>query len=178
VRSTGGRPDRQFRSVSCIGTTFCEAVGVGPNGQGEVMVQVWNGATWTEVTPLGFHHFYTEFNGVSCVSTTYCAAVGDQRRAGKTFVLVASPATGQLVLRPRYPVTTDMLRSVSCVDESFCMAVGTLMMSWHGGAWSVSNQNGANGVSCVSATLCMAVGNIGHAHVKIWNGTTWTRVIV
>jgi len=87
------------------------------------------------------------------------------------------------------------LESVSCVSESWCIAVGetddgTLVLSWDGTVWTqMTSPNPANGsqvllneVSCVSESFCVAVGSyelqgtdIDLTLVLTWNGTSWTQ---
>jgi len=85
------------------------------------------------------------------------------------------------------------LESVSCVSESWCIAVGetddgTLVLSWDGTVWTqMTSPNPANGsqvllneVSCVSKSFCVAVGSYelqgtDMTLVLTWNGATWTQ---
>ena len=85
------------------------------------------------------------------------------------------------------------LESVSCVSESWCIAVGqtddgTLVLSWDGTVWTqMTSPNPANGsqvllneVSCVSESFCVAVGSYelqgtDMTLVLTWNGASWTQ---
>jgi hypothetical protein len=85
------------------------------------------------------------------------------------------------------------LESVSCVSESWCIAVGVtddgaLVLSWDGTVWTqMTSPNPANGsqvqlneVSCVSESFCVAVGSYDlqgtdMTLVLTWNGTSWTQ---
>ncbi len=59
--------------VSCVTTSFCVAVGHA-TGVG-VLIEQWNGSTWTvATTSLGQA---TDLLGVSCTSATFCQAVGN-----------------------------------------------------------------------------------------------------
>jgi hypothetical protein len=85
------------------------------------------------------------------------------------------------------------LESVSCVSESWCVAVGqtelgTLVLLWDGTVWTqMTSPNPANGsqvllneVSCVSESFCVAVGSYelqgtDMTLVLTWNGASWTQ---
>jgi hypothetical protein len=85
------------------------------------------------------------------------------------------------------------LESVSCVSESWCIAVGqtddgTLVLSWDGTVWTqMTSPNPAGGsqvllneVSCVSESFCVAVGSYelqgtDMTLVLTWNGASWTQ---
>ncbi len=85
------------------------------------------------------------------------------------------------------------LESVSCVSESWCVAVGqteagTMALLWDGTAWTqMTSPNPANGsqvllneVSCVSESFCVAVGSYelqgtDMTLVLTWNGASWTQ---
>ena len=87
----------------------------------------------------------------------------------------------------------NRLESVSCVSESWCIAVGvtddgTLVLLWDGTAWTqMTSLNPANGsqvllneVSCVSESFCVAVGSYelqgtDMTLVLTWNGASWTQ---
>ncbi|MCX6505633.1 MAG: hypothetical protein NTU96_00955 [Actinobacteria bacterium] len=87
----------------------------------------------------------------------------------------------------------NRLESVSCVSESWCIAVGvtddgTLVLSWDGTTWTqMTSPNPAGGsqvllneVSCVSESFCVAVGSYelqgtDMTLVLTWNGASWTQ---
>ena len=87
----------------------------------------------------------------------------------------------------------NRLESVSCVSESWCIAVGvtddgTLVLLWDGTAWTqMTSPNPAGGsqvllneVSCVSESFCVAVGSYelqgtDMTLVLRWNGASWTQ---
>ena len=82
------------------------------------------------------------------------------------------------------------LFGVSCVNASFCVAVGQqrpgpvpLMEQWDGSSWTVMSNSPPAGsselaaVSCSSTTSCVAVGGAGTGTlVEQWNGTAWSVV--
>ena len=87
----------------------------------------------------------------------------------------------------------NYLLSVSCVSQSWCVAVGetedeTMVLLWDGTAWtqmtsptpSGASQLVLNEVSCVSESFCVAVGSYelqgtDMTLVLTWNGTNWTQ---
>jgi hypothetical protein len=63
-----------LNGVSCSPPTACTAVGTGPSviTHPEVLIEQWNGQTWSAVTPPNA----STLSGVSCVSAVACTAVG------------------------------------------------------------------------------------------------------
>jgi hypothetical protein len=107
---------------------------------------------------------------VACVPMVVASMpVGAQASAGISWSVVPSPATP--------PTQYNSLSGVSCSSSTFCAAVGTVIESWNGSAWSVvpspANVDGLNGVSCSGPSACMAVGN---SMTESWNGSTWSGV--
>ncbi len=104
--------------------------------------------------------------------------------------IVSSPSPGP---------TTNYLSSVSCLNASFCIAVGTtdegvgnspLVLKWDGVSWAqVAGPDPGAGwtlhsVSCVSPLSCTAVGYYFSENpeapietlISTWDGESWTRV--
>ena len=93
------------------------------------------------------------------------------------------------------PNEETFLESVSCVSESFCIAVGygspildgdhlAQIMAWDGSNWSIvpistpGDRSLLLGVSCLSESQCTAVGFYrstegNESLVLMWDGTTW-----
>ncbi|HEX9064584.1 MAG TPA: hypothetical protein VF843_05725 [Streptosporangiaceae bacterium] len=76
------------------------------------------------------------------------------------------------------------LTAVSCVNSTFCVAVGadsgtgrSLAERWNGRRWRIMDAGAVtsrlSSVSCPSTTFCMAVGN---ASAQLWDGTRWWAV--
>lgn len=164
--------------------------------------------SWSVARTPGLHDG-GQLQAVSCVSSSDCTAVGVaagvvgrgsasfglvERRSGSTWSIVRSPrGDGQ-----------DILRGVSCLTASDCMAVGlagfqeagvggrVLVERWNGSSWSfVKAPTPAGGgslaaVSCVSRSDCTAVGQTVLASdlvpfrskviVEQWNGLKWSLV--
>ena len=110
----------------------------------------------------------------------------------------ASPAWA-VVPSPNAPGSTDnLLRGVSCILATSCVAVGesndgsssqTLIETWNGNTWAIvpspdtsaNQQNVLAGVSCTSAMFCAAVGNAyngvqDQTLIEMWDGTTWSII--
>jgi hypothetical protein len=173
--------------VSCVSTTFCEAVG-GAEGVGTFGYQ-WNGASWHRQTMPGG----TGVGPVSCVSATFCEAVGSgggEEWNGTSWSqqTIPSPAGS----------TFDDPAGVSCVTTAFCEAVGdynnssgdtlNLGLAWNGASWAVQAPPGPadasfttlKAVSCATATSCESDGDyqLGSssglkALAESWNGDAW-----
>ena len=159
-----------LQSVSCVSTSFCEAVSV-------ESALSWDGTNWVN---QGYFSASTDaILSVSCVSASFCEAVGFDSALswrGTSWTSQTLPSAG-----------VDLLYGVSCVSASFCEAVGLNndytyggALSWDGTSWTSqtfpSGVGGLYGVSCVSASFCEAVGinsNVGGTAVS-WNGTSWT----
>ena len=94
------------------------------------------------------------------------------------------------------PTASQELLSVSCVDETFCVAVGSvredrvqpLIVSWDGNEWTSVPVPVINAgvptllesVSCVSETFCVAVGWVedygsSQTVILVFDGNAWTR---
>lgn len=181
-----------LRAVSCATTTFCMAVG-GAHGVGaDVLIETWDGTTWTE-TPSpdpGSKTYVLE--GVSCVTATNCFAVGSSSdfppsTSGRPLIERWDGLNWSVVSSP--DLNSRHLSAVSCVTAMSCVAVGgTLVESWDGTSWVVTpspNQSGymeLKGVSCDSPTSCAAVGvqqpSTGPSQTltESWNGTSWSVV--
>jgi alpha-tubulin suppressor-like RCC1 family protein len=208
--STGAAPPTEsfmrateLRAVSCVSANFCVAVGTwheegaSPDSSGpRALIDVWNGATWSEGGPVkgGPDEDRETLNGVSCVSSSFCLAVGSFGNGPlETAVGSWNGETWKYLPRPRtlgFP--NDELTSVSCVSPTFCMAVGSadegfkgvgtpVTQSWNGSEVSVvpspirgTGPDVLNGVSCASAADCVAVGAAGGALAQSWNGSVWS----
>jgi hypothetical protein len=185
VRSNPNPPnasETSLGSVSCVGTSFCVAVGNSSiPGPRSTLAETWNGTGWTiapSPNPSGVTD--AELTGVSCTSTSACMAVGwssgssgpDEPLAeawnGSAWSIVTVPA----------PVAGGTLSGISCVGPSKCFAVGeesvpapspltdALIEEWNGSVWTPSGVSGSpyqnlslSGVSCSGPDACLAVGD-------------------
>lgn len=193
--------DNFLDGVSCVGTSFCVAVGyINGTSTDKTLIQKWNGTSWATVNSP--HPGTGSFlNAVSCVSTSFCLAVGSYGTSTTSPTLVEkwNGSKWTMVTSPN-PVTpaANGLDGVSCASTTFCLAVGsssdnvnpgqTLTTQWNGKGWkaisspdtSVAQANQLNAVSCTSSSFCAAVGqydngsNYPQSLAQKWNGTSWT----
>ncbi len=136
-----------------------------------------------------------ELLSVSCVDESFCVAVGSVREDTVLQPLIISWDGNEWTSVP-VPViaagVTTLLESVSCVSETFCVAVGfaedygssqTVILVFDGNAWTRAASPAASGwtllrsVSCVSETACVTVGQVQVGTFQTlgltWDGTTW-----
>ena len=192
-------------SVSCVGPSFCMAVG--SSGLGAV-AETWNGTAWTLANPV----IPSNVTGgaalwsVSCVSTTVCQTLGTGYNVstpevfgnqwnGKALSLVPAAT-------PTASGTTPLIEAtgMDCLTTTSCIAVGTtnngtatatpFSEQWNGSSWSlvtvaVPSGAGVTGsflasVSCAGASFCEAAGQINATHnqnlIETWNGSMWAIV--
>jgi hypothetical protein len=182
------RPDgavaAQLNGVSCVGTSFCTAVGTSTNSQAVpgTLVERWDGSSWTQMrSPNPGGASSSSLAAVSCAATSVCMAVGSYVNARSVEVALAETWTGSawsIVRTPRPSGAQQLsLAGVSCPRTSRCVAVGsffdatfvarTLAETWNGAAWTVtptpspsaSPSTALYAVSCATATACLAVGH-------------------
>ena len=206
--SAGAAGDGNYlNSVSCPTATSCTAVGSywdSSLGREQTLAMNWDSGTWSPQTSPNVGGDWIYLNSVSCPSASHCSAVGSYYDAttttSRTMATDWTPLLGwTLRSSPNIGGGFNDLTSVSCVDSTFCTAVGryidssvsganqTLTMKWDGSSWStVSSPNIGSGnnslwsVSCSSATLCIAAGEYvlaGYVTLTMeWDGTTWSTV--
>jgi sugar lactone lactonase YvrE/phosphodiesterase/alkaline phosphatase D-like protein len=126
----------ELLSVSCTSASACTAVGsfLGPHppnsGRGGWggWIEAWNGSSWTEQNYEPANEFQDGLLSVSCSAPQACTAVGAfEIQAGHWVTEIQGLSGGSW----RHELTTtedsselDELVSVSCVQESTCLAVG------------------------------------------------------
>ena len=135
---------------------------------------------------------------VSCVSASWCVSVGYFENGGfnQTLIQMWDGNSWSIQASPNTSSAEDnVLESVSCVSESWCVAVGsydngtaqTLILGWNGSSWSIQPSPNVSAtetselysVSCLSASSCVAVGdhfdgNYLQTLVQTWDGSTWS----
>jgi hypothetical protein len=123
--------------------------------------------------------------GVSCVGTStslgaeFCAAVDSN---GDAYTYADNAGTPNWI---EHSTSASSFSGVSCVNDSFCEAVGTVgttngyVFTWSGSSpsWSSGVRQDTTGdvlnaISCTSMSFCVGVDNGGNA--VTFNGTTWT----
>jgi hypothetical protein len=175
-----------LNSVSCVSASSCVAVGAegDTGGPTNVLIESWDGTSWTTTSAASPGSATNVLNGVSCLSSSSCVAVGSQSPSpGQSQVLVEAwdGTAWTLSSAPDPGSATDALNAVSCnsgLSGTLCVAVGddtntggltqALIETGDGTTWTqaAAQQPGSasdvlNAVSCVSpSTLpsCVAVG--------------------
>ncbi len=185
-------------SVSCVGPSFCLAVG--STGQGPV-AETWNGTAWTLVSailPAGSTS--ASLGSVSCVATTICEVLGTAV-SGSTGSVFGNQWNGSVLsattaATPAAAGVTVSALGMSCVSATWCLAVGATDTTatsvpfsemWNGTAWALvttpapSSATGSllRSVSCTGVNFCAAVGQgafagpVNQTLVETWSGTAW-----
>ncbi len=128
---TGLAAGTELYAVSCVGDSWCQAVGVQGGSPTQNLIESWNGTQWTIEPgipqPSGGN---AALRGVDCFSATSCSAVGTQTPTsgpspapsalewdGTSWSHVSNPPVVQGTL-------STTLTGESCVTNWACMAVG------------------------------------------------------
>lgn len=187
-----GASDGDLSAVSCLSASACVAVGVSGSGP---LAEAWNGTAWRVLDAVDVPDAYAEFTGISCAAVNTCMAVGWSEDASSDQNPLAEEWDGtswHLLPVPDPGSAFALLRDVSCVSATYCVAVGDafgplLAEVWDGATWTITPLSTDGGsyptlqdVSCVSARYCVAVGD-GYSGSDqplsaIWDGASWTLV--
>ncbi|HEY5384444.1 MAG TPA: hypothetical protein VIJ56_04355 [Acidimicrobiales bacterium] len=189
-------------SVSCVGPSFCLAVG---GSDSAPIAETWNGTAWTlatAATPTGVTS--STLTSVSCVATNVCEVLGTSVTAGTgsifgnqwngTALSLKTAASPPSSATTPIPVASGM----SCVSSTWCLAVGVNDVQvtataaafsevWNGTNWTLATvpaPGTATGtflhsVSCAGVTFCTAVGQgtfagpLNQNLIETWSGTSW-----
>jgi hypothetical protein len=141
-------------------------------------------------------------SGVTCVSSSHCWAVGtyfsSSLGVAQTLIEEWNGTSWAIVTSPNVPGVFQELRSVACVSDTECWAVGTVYSSppttlierWNGTSWSiVASPDLGEGavlfdVTCASSSMCIAVGQHfdtddlrGYPLIEQWDGVRWSVVL-
>jgi hypothetical protein len=145
--------DNFLDGVSCVGTSFCVAVGyINGTSTDKTLIQKWNGTSWATVNSP--HPGTGSFlNAVSCVSTSFCLAVGSYGTSTTSPTLVEkwNGSKWTMVTSPN-PVTP----AANGLDGVSCTSAWTITKSPN---TSSVQDNELSAVSCTSASLCMSGGH-------------------
>jgi hypothetical protein len=187
-----------LRSVSCVASETCVAVGTTSGGPSAgLLAKVESAGQWSlSAPPKPAGAVYFNLEDVSCTAVSACTAVGGwnlgsgysplaERWNGSSWSIQSTPAPPE--------AKWTFLWGVTCVASNDCIAVGgagasqnlhsTLVERWNGSSWSIVSTPNPEGtkselrsVSCVSANDCWAVGNSKGttALAEHWNGTAWS----
>ena len=179
--STSATANNDLNAVSCVSTSFCEAVG---GAASQALAEQWNGTAWSLVAiPSTSATLANTLYGVSCVSSSFCTAVGIADTATLYGNLVEQWNGTAWSIQPAPDANAafgDVLLSVDCFGPTSCVAAGyvntidnsdntyiTEILTWDGSSWTVVNvpeptattqQDQINGLSCVGGTVCVGAG--------------------
>jgi hypothetical protein len=191
-----GATDVTLTDVSCATTKYCVAIGsAGPtpgitvsNSGPVILIETWNGATWTLRTIATSARAQVEPSAVSCATPAFCVMAGELTTVsgadsfafglylgswnGKKLARMAAPAEGGAKSLPEPG-------DVSCATVSNCAVTGIVLgdltgstpdvtpftQIWNGKTWQAAktaSPKGAQqiwlGVSCYGAHSCETVG--------------------
>jgi hypothetical protein len=122
-----------FQGLSCLGTSFCVAVGALTSALQAVSVE-WNGTSWQSL-PVG--PTVSLFSQVSCARKTFCMATGQDATANPTFSTWNGTTWSSIPLPPGLDPA-----DVSCSHGSQCVTVGLndlnrpVASQWNGNTWT------------------------------------------
>ena len=190
--------------VSCLGASFCVAVGSYHTAADteQALAEEWNGHRWRLLHPVSPGTQVNYLTSVSCPTRTECVAVGSTDNHTGDWHTLAELWNGSSwsVLPALEGGPGSELTAVSCPSAGTCMAVGSsrllsLAEQWDGTTWTVlatpnpgvpiPQTNILSGISCLRPGWCMAVGTMSagggrnvHAAplAMLWNGTSWQQV--
>jgi hypothetical protein len=184
-----------LNEVSCVGTSYCMAVGmVGTSkstNQAQNFAEQWNGTRWHRLTvPNPPRATFAELGAVSCLSASNCVATGIAGlKDFSSYAAYWNGASWQLAKMPSAPgQKATLTNEVSCSSPGACIAAGwsaypsskPLAEELAAGSWTIMStprRTGGyfNGLSCPTATTsCMAVGGVGKSPLtESWNGKFW-----
>jgi hypothetical protein len=178
----GGATANELLGVSCVGASFCAAVGWHINSAGDEvnLAEIWNGTSWLITTAPNLAGQSgaddNELSSVSCVSASFCQAVGTGPSGPSAAVWNGTSWTIQAI-----PGADVQTQQVSCATTDFCMEVqgNGDVDTWNGLSWAAGSTvpgfSNLSSVSCLSASFCEVVGyDPSGGNAAAWNGTSWT----
>ena len=186
----------RLAAVSCVGTSFCMAVG---SSEQMPIAEAWNGSHWTITTPQETTSGSEELDAVSCTSSSQCFAVGTKAFDAGVNEGFGMNWNGTTWTQPKV-FSEGSFSGVACPSPTTCLAVGSIAPAngigphraviklWDGSAWT-SLQGAAVGVastlyavSCSRVDWCAAVGStatlagITQPPIERWSGTSLKRM--
>lgn len=194
----GGAPTRPTapNELDCLPSGFC----VVPLESNQLSIDSVVGGRWTPMptdNPTSPTLADATVNAVACFSEARCLAAGvvgssDKSQASALGLVWNGHRWKSTILSPQGADPVQVLSSVSCGSDSFCIAVGytargaadsatghtALAARWHGSTWTplaVPTGTRLTDIVCISPSSCLAVGAQGTRGLVLhWNGTTWT----
>ena len=186
-----GAEGGDLRSVSCLTTQFCVAVGaVDFAGTDSPLIEQWNGTAWS-VVQAAAATMGSSLASVSCTSPTFCMAAGSGTMDDPLVDQWNGSTWTPTNLTNPTPLISATFNAVSCTSATMCMGVGSgnngsvvsgLSLVWNGSVWSITaaptpslSDAVLEAVSCIGSNFCSAAGVVGtHNLVTNWNGSSWT----
>jgi hypothetical protein len=190
----------EYNAVSCVGPTFCVAVGDAffdtPITDTPFAAE-WNGTAWTVMATPAIAPGATQayLDGVSCLSATWCMATGSSTVGSANSTNLAELWNGtswSILATPSTSGYSNQPQGLSCTSVSFCTAVGYQddliaeypeVLQWNGTVWSMVALPGdvtstgdatLDAVSCVG-TWCRAAGSaLSDPIILDGSGSSWT----
>jgi hypothetical protein len=181
--TTPDDPAGEFFDVSCVGSSYCLAVGTA--------AATWNGQYWKLLPkPAAPKGTIQEFmNAVSCPEMNDCVVVGGFESKSARFTLAENWNGSTWSAMDVGTVTNAELDGVSCPTSEWCMATGAtyqgtayqaLAATWNGPDgtdWTVmtvpnmsTTASSIGHLSCASSTVCVGMASTP----EVWNGQSWT----
>ncbi len=123
-----------LRSVSCVSSTSCMAVGFDYMNQfqnSQSLTESWDGTAWSLTASPNPGTDYNDVTGVSCSSAISCVAVGSYNNtsnedpsADQTLIESWDGTDWSLTPSPNLKTTDNALSGVFCSGASSCVAAG------------------------------------------------------
>lgn len=127
----------QLLSVSCSSAKSCFTAGSWQHGYGATLIEHWDGKKWTVVksaNPRGFT--LSQLSGISCASARSCVATGMFAIGSAPSATLIEQWDGRawVIQQSGNPpkAANSGLTSVSCVEATRCLAVGTYLTNKFG----------------------------------------------
>ncbi len=168
-----------LRSIACISTVECTAVGANNPWSGSVAVAFTTlngGLTWSMGSlPSGIARMWS----VACSSVSDCVATGNAT-SNFSAVVLSSTDGGVTWGSDNVPTGLSRLNAVACPSTSDCFVAGALSGATGGGAVLASTDGGHTwsmdtlplgtgeffGLACASRLDCTAVGSPGYGYAN------------
>lgn len=164
------RANKGFVGVSCVSSTFCEAV------DSSGYIYTYDGQGWS-AGEIANSDYSGGFDGISCGSSTFCM-VWDN---GASILLFNGTSWNAI----QSPDGSMSIGSVDCFSPTSCVLVDRGLVEYQNGSWTSiplpSNAGDLWSASCLSVTNCRVGGTnpLGPGgSVYTWSGTDWSAAHV
>jgi len=178
-------PAGEFFAVSCVGSSYCLAVGTAAAS--------WNGQYWKLLSkPAAPRGTIQEFmNAVSCPEVNDCVVGGTFETSSARLTLAENWNGSKWSAMSVGTTRNAEIDAVSCPTSEWCMATGAtyrgsafqaLAGTWsgtHGTGWTVTTipnmsttASSIGQLSCASSTVCVGMASTP----EVWNGHSWSAL--